>query len=91
MSKTVSKKKLQGLLGENPLKDKGLNDLISQCDNGNNSDTYNWISKKRGGQHSEFLDINRFIDFVANEEALKEKEPDTDKRAYLKYKYTLGE
>jgi hypothetical protein len=52
---------------------------------------YYWVSKKRGGQHSEFLDINRFIDFVANEEALKEKEPDTDKRAYLKYKYTLGE
>ena len=44
MSKTVSKKKLQGLLGENQLKDKVLNDLINQCDNGNNKDTFNWIS-----------------------------------------------
>lgn len=49
-----------------------------------------WVSKKRGGQRSEFLDNNRFIDFVSNEEKLIKQEPDTDKRAYLKYSYTLG-
>lgn len=49
-----------------------------------------WVSKKRGGERSEFLDNNRFIDFVTNEEKLIEQEPDTDKRAYLKYSYTLG-
>ena len=50
-----------------------------------------WVSKKRGGVHSEFLDNNRFIDFVKMEEDLVQEEPDTDKRAYKKYKYTLGE
>jgi hypothetical protein len=49
-----------------------------------------WVSRKRGGIRSEFLDNNRFIDFVDNEEKLVAKEPDTDKRAYLKYSYTLG-
>lgn len=50
-----------------------------------------WVSDKRGGQRSEFADINRYIDFVKNEETLIQKEPNTDKRAYIKYKYTLGE
>jgi len=50
-----------------------------------------WVSQKRGGQRSEFLDNNRFIDFVKNEEDLIKKEPDTDKRAYFKYSYKLGE
>lgn len=49
-----------------------------------------WVSKKRGGQRSEFFDNNRFIDFVANEERLIKDEPDADKRAYKKYTYTLG-
>jgi hypothetical protein len=49
-----------------------------------------WVSNKRNGERSEFLDNNRFIDFVDNEEKLVKKEPDNDKRAYLKYKYKLG-
>jgi hypothetical protein len=49
-----------------------------------------WVSEKRGGERSEFLDNNRFIDFVKNEEKLIKQEPDTDKRAYLKYSYKLG-
>jgi len=50
-----------------------------------------WVSKKRGGLRSEFFDNNRFIEFVKNEEALIELEPNTDKRAYMKIVYTLGE
>ena len=50
-----------------------------------------WVSEiKRGGLRSEFLDNNRFIDFVKLEEDLIKQEPDTDKRAYKIYKYTLG-
>ena len=50
-----------------------------------------WVSEiKRDGLRSEFLDNNRFIDFVKLEEDLIKQEPDTDKRAYKKYKYTLG-
>jgi len=50
-----------------------------------------WVSKKRGGERSEFLDNNRFIDFVAQEEALIASVPESDKRAYYKYPYSLGE
>lgn len=49
-----------------------------------------WVSRKRGGLRSEFHDNNRFIDFVAHEEALREKEPSSSKRAYMKIRYTLG-
>ena len=50
-----------------------------------------WVSEiKREGSRSEFLDNNRFIDFVKREEDLIKQEPDSDKRAYKKYKYTLG-
>ena len=50
-----------------------------------------WVSEiKRDGLRSEFLDNNRFIDFVKLEEDLIKQEPNTDKRAYKKYKYTLG-
>jgi len=49
-----------------------------------------WVSKKRGNERSEFEDINRFVDFVRNEELIREEEPDYDKRAYYKKQYTLG-
>jgi len=49
-----------------------------------------WVSQKRDGMRSEFLDNNRFIDFVAAEEQLIKEEPDFNKRAYKKYSYTLG-
>jgi len=41
-----------------------------------------WATTKRPGLRSEFKDINRFIDFVAREEAQMKKIPDSSKRAY---------
>ncbi len=51
---------------------------------------YYWASKK-DGIRSSFLDINRFIDFVAKEEQLVADIPDSSKRAYNKISYLLGE
>ena len=48
-----------------------------------------WVSKKNDGMRSEFLDNNRFIDFVTHEEKLKKEVPDSSTRAYKKIKYTL--
>ena len=42
-----------------------------------------WCSQKRGGLRSEFRDNNRFIDFVAREEAFCRAVPDSSRRAYL--------
>ncbi len=42
-----------------------------------------WASKKHDDMRSEFKDINRFIDFVAREEAFVKAEPNSSKRAYL--------
>ncbi len=50
-----------------------------------------WVSKKNNDLRSEFVDNNRFIDFVANEERIRKEEPDIDKRAYYKVSYTIGE
>lgn len=50
-----------------------------------------WVSERNGGRISEFMNNNRFIDFVKNEEDIRQMEPSSDKRAYLKCKYTLGE
>jgi hypothetical protein len=44
MSKYVSKERLRGLLGENELKDKVLNDLIEHYNDNNGKDTYLWMS-----------------------------------------------
>ena len=49
-----------------------------------------WVSTKRNGMRSSFHDINRFIDFVAEEERLKRDMPSSTKRAYHKLTYTLG-
>jgi len=46
---------------------------------------------KIGDRHSEFADVNRFIDFVAQEEKLREEIPSDNKRAFHKLTYTLGE
>lgn len=42
-----------------------------------------WATTKRAGLRSEFKDNNRFIDFVAREEALIAAVPDSNKRAYM--------
>jgi hypothetical protein len=39
---------------------------------------------------SEFLDNNRAIDFVRNEEAIRKDIPSSSKRAYHNAVYTLG-
>jgi hypothetical protein len=49
-----------------------------------------WVSKENNNMRSEFEDVNRFIEFVKNEEQLRSDVPDTDERAYKKIKYTLG-
>ena len=49
-----------------------------------------WVSKKNDNMRSEFEDINRFVDFVANEERIKEEKPNYNDRAYYKSQYTLG-
>ena len=49
-----------------------------------------WVSQKNKGLRSEFLDNNRFIDFVKNEEALVKALPDNNVRAYKKITYKLG-
>jgi hypothetical protein len=41
-----------------------------------------WVSKQRGGERSEFKDVNRYINFVAREEKWREMEPSSSKRAY---------
>jgi hypothetical protein len=49
-----------------------------------------WVSEQHGQMRSEFHDINRFVDFVRNEERLKKEVPNSSKRAYKKLTYTLG-
>jgi len=51
-----------------------------------------WVAReKRDGIVPEFEDIKRRIQFVANEEAIRQEEPVNYKRAYLKRQYTIGE
>lgn len=50
-----------------------------------------WVSEKRGGEKSEFADINRFIGFVKKEEQIRREVPESTKRAYHKVAYTIGE
>jgi len=49
-----------------------------------------WVSVRRGGDRAEFADVNRFIEFVANEEAIRAEELKDTKRAYLKRSYVIG-
>lgn len=52
---------------------------------------YYWVAKNRNVYKVEFVDINRFIDFVKHEEDNIKEEPDWDKRGYRNITYTLGE
>ena len=49
-----------------------------------------WVSEKNNGMRSEFYDINRFVDFVRQEEAIRADVPESSKRAYAKREYSLG-
>lgn len=49
-----------------------------------------WVIQQGEWGPSEFLDNNRFIDFVRHEEKLRKEVPDSSTRAYKKLVYTLG-
>ena len=49
-----------------------------------------WVSERREQMTSEFCDINRFIEFVRHEEAIKKEVSDDSGRAYAKRTYTIG-
>lgn len=50
-----------------------------------------WVNvEKRNEGKVEFVNVNRHIEFVKNEEAIIKEEPDCCKRAYLKRKYKIG-
>lgn len=49
-----------------------------------------FVSKETGHRRSEFLDNNRFIDFVLNEERLRTEVPESSKRGYQRLTYVLG-
>lgn len=49
-----------------------------------------WVSERHKGMRSEFEDINRFVEFVRMEEAIRVEVPHSSKRAYTKKVYSLG-
>lgn len=49
-----------------------------------------WASCRNDNFRSGFEDINRKIDFVRNEERIKQEKPDWNERAYYKASYSLG-
>lgn len=49
-----------------------------------------WVSTKRGGERSEFYDVNRHIDFVAHEERLRQSCATSSEFAYKKASYTIS-
>ena len=51
---------------------------------------YYWVMKKRNWDKVEFLDVNRWVQFVRAEEALCGQEPHRPKRAYIEYEYTIS-
>ena len=48
-----------------------------------------WVSEQHDQMRSEFADINRFVDFVRNEERIKKETPDFNERAYRKVAYVI--
>ena len=52
---------------------------------------YYWVLvEKRNNAKAEFLDVNRFVEFVTREEELRKAEPSSSRRAYQKVQYTIG-
>ena len=49
-----------------------------------------WVLERRGTKTVEFVDLNRFVEFVRAEEAIRTEEPSSSKRAYLKRSYMIG-
>jgi hypothetical protein len=52
---------------------------------------YYWVSHKHDNMRSEFEDINRFVEFVRQEEAIRDEIPGSSARAYAKRSYTIGD
>lgn len=50
-----------------------------------------WVMQRRPNERPEFEDVRRWIEFVRQEEAIREREPKPSRRAYLKAVYTIGE
>lgn len=73
-----------------PISDEELPEVAELFKNYGYAGLLYWVSKKNNNMRSEFEDINRFVDFVRNEERIKLEEPDWNKRAYYKSSYTLG-
>jgi hypothetical protein len=57
---------------------------------GNAGVNYWVLVEKRGGDKPEFVDVQRQVEFVTQEEAIRKEEPSSSKRAYLKRQYTIG-
>ena len=50
-----------------------------------------WVSERRDRMRSEFYDINRFVEFVRNEERICHEVPDHSARGYHKASYAIGQ
>jgi len=50
-----------------------------------------WCSERHEKMKSEFHDINRYVQFVREEESIRDALPGSSQRAYAKRVYTLGE
>ena len=51
-----------------------------------------WAAIEKNNMNKvEFADVNRFLEFVKNEEEIRKKYPDSNDRAYFKTKYIVGE
>ena len=49
-----------------------------------------WVSERHDHLRSEFEDINRFVEFVRHEEAIRTEVSGSSARAYAKRSYTIG-
>lgn len=58
---------------------------------GNAGVNYWVLVEKRGGEKPEFFDVQRQVEFVTQEEAIRKEEPSSSKRAYLNRQYTIGQ
>lgn len=50
-----------------------------------------WASENGDIKKSQFHDVNRFIEFVRNEETILKELPGSSERAFTKRQYTIGE
>lgn len=63
-----------------------LSDLFRRYGDGG---VFYWVLKRRGDDRVEFQDVNRQVQFVRQEEAIRKAMPSSSKRAYHKATYTI--